>query len=790
MNIVVPSIVPPEPEVNDRPDRPHIGHAVKDGKIRFLSVSQVVVFDARYEGGCPRRWAFQKLFGKKEAKTDAQKRGNIYSKEGEHYLKTGEDTLSPIMRAGKHFLPRPGPDLEVEKDMGDPLKAIELRDQLIKTPNAEALKRALKSVAPLTAVDIPFIGAPDFRHRRGEYIDENGILQREALGHVVCETGDHKSTSRINDHVTSGGKVIRGYAKTLEEILWHPQMLGYGESSTNEFPDLTHVRLSHIYYQTKNGYTATKRTGLLTVHEVRHRWRARVEPTVREMIDVAMATKPDDVPCNTGSCRAFNKDCPHLSYCNRPAGSIIDLFQGAASMATPGLFDMNPTNGVQQGTVSVPAPTPTPAAPVPQGAPAVGLFSPSVATAPPPPPPPQMTDAERQAAIEAERKRLQAEDAGLSGRVPLQGVPGYTVGQPCNGRGYYVSKDGQAFIAVEAGHKCPACTQPAQTVPHIGAVNPLDKPPIDHVASADPLPQEEIAKITDPALHSLAQAHADGHAQRTQAATAAAPAQAKKGGRCPGSGKQLPITQLEARNRKKVCLDCGQERRVKDTEFSPDFTMWLVPNHNLPKTDAAAPAPPAAPASAATPAAPAPPAPPAPPAAPVGAAPPPPPAPPAAYVAPGALPTQTAMPAIVAPPPPPAPAAPPAPTLMQQTMQQAMQVAAALLPQPPPAVSGTGITLYIDTICERGPQPQSLELWIDDLVKTLTETSGLRDLRWAPDKHELAFARWKGALAATVRANPLRPGVYMISGIGVSEIKQVVVEALAPSCDVIVRGLR
>jgi hypothetical protein len=49
---------------------------------------------------------------------------------------------------------------------------------------------------------------------------------------------------------------------------------------------------------------------------------------------------------------------------------------------------------------------------------------------------------------------------------------GYKPGQPCNGKGYYASANGQGFIAVEPGHMCSACVGP-------GAINPSQVLPPD-----------------------------------------------------------------------------------------------------------------------------------------------------------------------------------------------------------------------------------------------------------------------------------------------------------------------
>jgi len=82
------------------------------------------------------------------------------------------------------------------------------------------------------------------------------------------------------------------------------------------------------------------------------------------------------------------------------------------------------------------------------------------------------------------------------------GVEGYKPGQPCNGRGWYASSNGQGFIPVEQGHKCPACAhregQPEVTPPDAPPpeVTPADLAPAPAPSNptADPQPAEEGEK--------------------------------------------------------------------------------------------------------------------------------------------------------------------------------------------------------------------------------------------------------------------------------------------------------
>lgn len=105
------------------------------------------------------------------------------------------------------------------------------------------------------------------------------------------------------------------------------------------------------------------------------------------------------------------------------------------------------------------------------------------------------------------------------------------------------------------------------------------------------------------------------------------------------------------------------------------------------------------------------------------------------------------------------------------------------------AVAQQSMILYVDVVVERGLQPTPLEDYITNIVRTIEKQGNVPDLRFAPNGHELAFGRWKGALAACVRFTPPQPGAYFVSSSN-SEIKQVVIEALIPFCDAVYRGVR
>jgi hypothetical protein len=74
--------------------------------------------------------------------------------------------------------------------------------------------------------------------------------------------------------------------------------------------------------------------------------------------------------------------------------------------------------------------------------------------------------------------------------------------------------------------------------------------------------------------------------------------------------------------------------------------------------------------------------------------------------------------------------------------------------------------------------------------RKVAEAGGVDDVRFAGSDSPLGFGKWRGALAMAVRAELPRPGVYLALGLAHSELMQVVVEAIEPSFDVVVRSIR
>jgi len=299
--------------------------SIVDGIIQYLSVSSITKFDPSQFAGCQRRWWFAKVQRVPEPEEKQHVEGQKVHSEIEHYIKTGENILGDVAKAGLRFIPR-HPELLVERDMSK----------------------------GLTADGIPVIGRIDLIDPVGMYIDEHGEYQDDPPDSV--EVIDWKTTSNLK------------YAKTPQELLQTVQMSGYGMYASIAFPGTEYIRLSHVYFQTRGAHRAVKSTALFSLAEIQDRWHT-IEEVVKQMRVVAKVSSAEDVPPNVDSCNAY-RGCPFKSICPIPKTSVLtNLFsKGDSSMGS--LFDRlrqqssksleqtaKETVATTQSVINVPLPT-------------------------------------------------------------------------------------------------------------------------------------------------------------------------------------------------------------------------------------------------------------------------------------------------------------------------------------------------------------------------------------------------------------------------------------------------
>lgn len=569
-----------------RPERVYNGKSVENGKFRYSSVTQIKLFDPHAEG-CNRKWWFQYVGGKKLAKTDVLIKGADLDEKLEHYLGTGEDVLPPVLQPAKNLFPEPGPDLELQKPLGpDFPAAVRLRDEILRGNHfQEALSIKVKQLAGLTIRGVPFDGAPDVRHFRTEYIDDDGLPQKDPPGAIVVKIDDLKTTLRIwPQKILSGpnaGTILPSYAKTAAQVCADSQMLVYARRDCDVFPDATHFRLGHVYANTKKR-EASRRSGIISREEVLRRF-TRIENVFDEMIQVATATRVEDVKPSPSSCDNYThvgpdgktaRGCGHRYYCPLSDSAIVQNMLGNYKETAMSLFDtLKPTD-----------------------LPLSNSHSPAIQAHVPPPP--VDLSAER-AAIELEKQKLLAQDA--AGRVQKFGcgaigcgdgcAPGYVRGTESPGA-FLICKNcqGKGGITIRM-EDAPAPPPPAAP----NAIIPPDAPPppsLFHAAA--PLPVEERERITDPALKKVVEEHAAAHAAAAQAEEAAS------GVWCPASNTMIALTMEMALSRKYACT-CGKEHKLKPEKKEDGTFVATLGRHKPPKTEkveevvAAAPPPPPAP---------------------------------------------------------------------------------------------------------------------------------------------------------------------------------------------------
>lgn len=105
---------------------------------------------------------------------------------------------------------------------------------------------------------------------------------------------------------------------------------------------------------------------------------------------------------------------------------------------------------------------------------------------------------------------------------------------------------------------------------------------------------------------------------------------------------------------------------------------------------------------------------------------------------------------------------------------------APVVKKPAPAVDAPRLRVYVD--CIPTGTYRNLGSYLAGMKGKLEADFAVGDIRCAPSDSPLAFAKWRGVLAAAVRASPPEPGTYVVIGARSSELVQVLAETLEPLC--------
>jgi hypothetical protein len=290
--------------------------------LQYFSASSLTLGDASSDGGCERKWAYEKLFGKRAPETKAQAMGVMLHAQNEEFLKTGVNALGTLAMRGRHMLPKPGPDLMVEADIVVPIStALSIRDMELagKVQDALKLRESVKlKDAPLKLLGIPFLGYIDLVHRR--CTNQGGM--------DIEDTIDPPGTVEVIDWKTTSSP---DWIKTRWEMSKTIQMTSYGKWVLEAMEDVSNVRLSHGYYITKGVHQPQKVSIRLLPEHIEKQWE-HVEHVGRNLLDVVKEKDIEKIDGNPRACKAFG-GCPHREYCSVGSQAGLAKFFGAAGAA-------------------------------------------------------------------------------------------------------------------------------------------------------------------------------------------------------------------------------------------------------------------------------------------------------------------------------------------------------------------------------------------------------------------------------------------------------------------------
>ena len=410
-------------------------------KLEKVSVSQIAAFDSTQPAGCPRRWWFRYVDGRKEPETVAKARGTDFHKEIEHYLLTGEDVLRPEVRVGKHLIDRTDSQL------------IEVSIPHSTTKGSIGLLFPDDSTQTYTQL----VGRVDRFDEGSLHLDGEGNAVLDGFPEIL----DWKTTSSI-----------AAYAKSGAQLATDPQMIGYASALFR--PDgvqgivsdsVTHVRLSHVYFQTRGARAAAKRTIVASREHVTEGYHRLCE-VVDDMRKVARLPVVDDVPKNLSACSAYG-GCPHAAYCPKTSAEALRGIWSKTDMSL--LTHMKKSTLVPHAAAQQIAPPAIPVAPA-------ATLTPVAA--------PNAAQAARAAALRAELQALEQQSAEESDDATCEAC-----GEDLTIHNLSRLQDG--------------------TIRHIGCksapapITPPDQPPITQ--RFEPVPAESIAALP-PAARAAAEA--------------------------------------------------------------------------------------------------------------------------------------------------------------------------------------------------------------------------------------------------------------------------------------------
>ncbi len=273
------------------------------------SVSQVTSADHSQEGGCKRRFWFERVHDMRAEMDNARSDGGKGHELIKRYLRTGEAPAKRV-KMGKHvtalilkgsFLPALGDDLIVEtrfdgsSEMFKPVLDAEGKPVLDEEGQPKREWIPMNPAETYWLAGLPWDGAIDLTYRRGD----------------IPTVVDWKFSSDIE-----------AYAKRGEDLIKTVQMPIYVASQIPYWPDASRFEIAHGYVA-RSGIKSFIRRAIVTLDQVRER-EAQISTVVEEMKVVAGATSQDDVPFNRRACHSW-MGCPQQHHCNAFRRNLLDL---------------------------------------------------------------------------------------------------------------------------------------------------------------------------------------------------------------------------------------------------------------------------------------------------------------------------------------------------------------------------------------------------------------------------------------------------------------------------------
>jgi len=261
------------------------GPSIKDGVVLRTSPSALNTANTDDPYGCPRKYWYGYVKDIREPMGEDAAKGVKIHKEIETYLKNGKKALSAIAMSALKYYPSPGDtNLELELEVA-PTECFEV-------------------------AGIPVLMYIDCVSPYSRYLDTMGAYHEDPSSTV--EVIDWKSKGNLD------------YALTNQQLLDTVQMGMYGAYALRRY-DAQHVRLSHVYLQTKGKKRASKSTILADREIIAKKW-PKIEALGRDIIDYAKETDVNKIPVNLKTC----KRCFYGNICPKDTQHTIEMVFGKA----------------------------------------------------------------------------------------------------------------------------------------------------------------------------------------------------------------------------------------------------------------------------------------------------------------------------------------------------------------------------------------------------------------------------------------------------------------------------